>query len=288
MTLHARFGLRHLPLPKDCGGTTFYEGGEQYLRLARVFGWLTAEPGIAVLTGESGVGKTAALRNLCNALPRPEHKVVYLCDTGVTALDVYRALAAALGLRPAHRRGQLIADLKRAIVHLVDDLSQVPVLVIDEAQHLSDEFLHDLASFVNFDFDSRDYLTLWLVGLPSLLRRLRMQHYAALARRVVSWNHLSPRIDRDDFKAMIEHGLTAAGTNQRVLADPAMELLFRASRGIPRVAANLLRSALVIASHRDQSFVDETVMHDAIVALSPEPASLTAPKPRQKPGTKSR
>lgn len=33
----------------------------------------------------------------------------------------YRALAAALGLRPAHRRGQFIADLKRAIVHLVDD-----------------------------------------------------------------------------------------------------------------------------------------------------------------------
>ena len=95
-----------------------------------------------------------------------------------------------------------------------------------------------------------------------------MQHYAALARRVVSWNHLSPRIDRNDFKAMIEHGLTVAGTKQRVLADPAMELLFRASRGIPRVAANLLRSALVIASHRDQSFVDETVMHDAIVALS--------------------
>lgn len=86
----------------------------------------------------------------------------------------------------------------------------------------------------------------------------------------------------------VEHGLKAAGTKQRVLAVPAMELLFRASRGIPRVAANLLRSALVIASHRDQSFVDETVMHDAIVALSPEPPSLTAPKPRKKPGTKSR
>lgn len=288
MTLHARFGLRHLPLPKGCSGKSFFDGDEQYKRLARVFGWLTAEPGIAVLAGESGSGKTAAMRNLCHALPRPEYKVVYLCDTGVTALDVYRGLAAALGLRPAFRRGQLIADLKRAITHLVDDLSQVPILVIDEAQHLSDDFLNDIASFVNFDFDSRDYLTLWLVGLPSLLRRLRMQHHAALARRVISWNTLSPRSDRAVFKAMIEHGLKAAGAKQRILAEPAVELLFRASRGLPRVAANVLRVALVIANDRDQSFVNEAVMHDAIVALSPDAPSLVAPKSLRKSGTRSR
>ena len=288
MTPRTRFGLKHLPLPKDCHGKTFFDQREEYQRLARVFAWMTAEPGIAVLVGESGTGKTCAMRNLCHALPRPEHKVVYLCDTSVSALDVYRALATALGLRPAHRRGQLIADLKRAIVHLVNDLSQVPVLVIDESQHLSDDFLRDLASFVNFDFDSRDYITLWLVGLPPLIRRLRMQHHAALARRVVSWNRFSPCHERAVFKTMIEHGLKSAGAKQRVVADPALELLFRASRGLPRVAANVLRSALVIAADRDQSFVDEHVMHDAIVALSPDAPSLSAPKSLREPGTKSR
>ena len=273
MTLHARFGLRHLPLPKDCGGTTFYEGGEQYLRLARVFGWLTAEPGIAVLTGESGAGRPPRSATCATRSPGPSTR----SSTSATPASP-RSTSTARSRPPS-------ACAPRIAAASSSRTSSAPSSI---AQHLSDEFLHDLASFVNFDFDSRDYLTLWLVGLPSLLRRLRMQHYAALARRVVSWNHLAPRVDRDDFKAMIEHGLTAAGTKQRVLADPAMELLFRASRGIPRVAANLLRSALVIASHRDQSFVDETVMHDAIVALSPEPASLTAPKSREKPGAKSR
>lgn len=292
MTLKTRFGLKHLPLPKNCVRASFYDGGADYQRLARVFAWLAAEPGIGVLTAESGVGKTAAIRNLCRALPRPEYKVVYLCDTAVTALDVYRALAHALAIKPAFRRGQLIAELKRAIVHLVDDLGQVLVLVLDEAQHLSDDFLRDLASFVNFDFDSRDYMTLWLVGLPSLLRRLRMQHYAALTRRVVSWTQLSPRANHDDFKAMIDHALIAAGTRQRIFADPAIELLFRASRGLPGVAANVLRAALTLAHERDQPAVDEAIMHDAIVSLSPDSTRISNPRnahasPR-KPGTKPR
>ena len=290
MTLKTRFGLRHLPLPKDCCGKTFFDRGDEFQKLSRVFGWLTAEPGIGVLTGEPGTGKTAAVRHLCAALPRPEYNVVYLCDTAVTALDVYRSLAAELGIRPAFRRGQLIRELKQAIVRLVDDQSQVPLLIIDEAQHLSDDFLKDLASFVNFDFDRRYYLTLWLVGLPSLLRRLRMQHHAALARRVVSWNRLAPRHDHALFKAMIDHALKVAGAKQKLIADPAHELLFRASRGIPGVAANLLRHALSIAHQRDQSFVDETVMLDAIAESSPETVRPTPPaqKPPPKRGTRSR
>ena len=31
-----------------------------------------------------------------------------------------------------------------------------------------------LAAFLNYDFESRDLLTLWLVGIPALHRRLQM------------------------------------------------------------------------------------------------------------------
>jgi nucleoside-diphosphate-sugar epimerase len=51
--------------------------------------------------------------------------------------------------------------------------------------HLSDRFLSDLSGFLNFAFDSRDLLTLWLVGLPQLNRNLRMHQHAALTRYIV-------------------------------------------------------------------------------------------------------
>ena len=136
--------------------------------------------------------KTAAIRNLCMALPRPDYLVLYLCDTTVSPLDLYRSLAGELGVKPSHRRAQLWADLKKALVHLVDERGTAPIVVIDEAQHLSDAFLLDLSGFLNFAFDSRDLLTLWLVGLPPLSRRLHMHQHAALATRIAVEVRLDP------------------------------------------------------------------------------------------------
>jgi len=63
---------------------------------------------------------------------------------------------------------------------------------------------------------------------------------------------------------MIEHGLKAVGATQKLLADPALELLFRSSRGVPRVASKLLRAALRRAHDKEQSFIDEAVMEQAL------------------------
>jgi type II secretory pathway predicted ATPase ExeA len=260
-----RFGFTGHPLPKNAQGQTFFDQSPGYQKLAHAFRQLVDDPGLGVLTADAGVGKTAAIRNLCAQLPRPDSLVLYLCDTAVAPLDLYRTLATELGVRPSHRRAQLWTDLKKALVHLVDERGTRPLIVVDEAQHLSDAFLIDLSGFLNFAFDSRDLLTLWLVGLPPLARHLRMQQHAPLAMRVVHQLHLEP-LDRELFRALIDHGLKAVGATQTVLADPARELLFRASRGVPRVTANLLRRALYLAHERNQTFIDDHTREAAIDA----------------------
>ena len=259
-----RFGLTAHPLPKDAQGRSFFEHGPGYAALERAFARLLAEPGLGVLTGEAGVGKTAAIRNLCAALPRPDYQVLYLCDTAVSPLDLYRTLADALGVRPSHRRAQLWSDIKRALVHLLDERQCAPIVILDEAQHLSERFLVDLSGFLNFAFDSRDVLTLWLVGLTPLRRHLQMHHHAPLAMRVVARVHLEPFTERDDFSALITHAFAAAGATEKLLAEPALEMLFRASRGLPRVASTVLRTALHLAHERDQRFIDEATLEAAI------------------------
>ena len=260
-----RFGLTGHPLPKEAHGKTFFDKSPSYKKLERAFRQLLEDPGLGILTADAGVGKTAAIRNLCGQLPRPDYLVLYLCDTAVAPLDLYRTLATEIGLRPSHRRAQLWTDIKKALVHLVDERGTAPLIILDEAQPLSDPFLIDLSGFLNFAFDSRDLLTMWLVGLPPLARLLRMQQHAPLAMRVVHQVHLEP-LDRDLFSAMVEHGLKAAGATQTVLADPARELLFRASRGVPRVASTLLRRALREAHERNQTFIDDHTMEAAIDA----------------------
>lgn len=283
-TYRQRFGLTHPPLPRDACGKTCFQEGDAYGRLARVFEWLAAEPGLGLLTGEAGCGKTTLMRHLCAQLPEPDHKVIYLCDTRVTAMAVYRGLAAALGLRPAYRRDELWRQLKAPLAALYERESVAPLLVLDEAHHLGDDFLHDLAGFLNHKFDRRDLMTIWLVGLPSLRARLDLQVHAALRGRIVSPNTLGPR-PPSELAAMIRHGLRVAGARERLLDEPALEILHRISRGVPRLAAKLLRAALVLADERGREGVDDGLILDAAdeldLARPRRDADVAATPPRR-------
>lgn len=262
----ARFSLTHYPLPKNAQGKTFYAQSASYARLRRAFGQTIEDRTVGVLWGDPGVGKTTAIRNLIAELPKPDYQVLYLCNTSGSPLDLYRAIAGEVGVRPSHRRGQLWTDIKKAMLHMVDEKALAPVVVLDEAQHLSDAFLTDLAGFLNFAFDSRDLMTLWLVGLPPLVKRIHQQEHDALCTRIAVELRLEP-LDRTSFGAAIEHAFKSAGAKQTVLSDPALELLYRASRGVLRTAAKILRVALRVANDKNQAFLDEHALEAALAEL---------------------
>ena len=262
----ARFEVTHYPLPKNAQGKTFYDKASGYARLKRAFRQTIEDHTVGVLWGEAGVGKTTAIRNLTSELARPDYNVLYLCNTSGSALDLYRTIAGELGVRTSHRRGQLWTDIKRTLVHMVDEKGVAPVVVLDEAQLLSDAFLSDLAGFLNFAFDSRELMTVWLVGLPPLAKRLHLQQHEALRTRIAVEIRIDA-MDRATFGAAVEHGFKIAGATSAVLSDPAVELLFRASRGVLRAAAKILRVAMRVAGDKNQAFIDEHVLEAALTEL---------------------
>jgi len=266
----ARFSLTHYPLPKNAQGKTFFDKGSGYGRLRRAFQQTVEDRTLGVLSGDPGVGKTTAIRNLIGELPRPDYQVIYLCNTSGSPLDLYRAIAAEIGVRPSHRRGELWTDIKKAVVHMADEKGVVPVIVLDEGHRLSDTFLADLAGFLNFAFDSRDVVPLWLVGQPPLVKRLHQQQHDALRTRIAVEMRLEA-LERQAFGAALEHAFKAAGATQSVLSDPAVELLFRASRGVLRVASKILRVAMRMAHEKNQAFLDEYIFEAAVADLGSAP-----------------
>ncbi|MBK8265133.1 MAG: hypothetical protein IPK80_27860 [Nannocystis sp.] len=186
-------------------------------------------------------------------------------------------LAAELGLRPS-ARAQIVADIKRALVTLVDERGIVPVVVLDEAQGLRDELLHELHGLCSLDFDGRDYLTLWLVGHPSLSRRLRLQQHTALAQRVLVHLPLVAKTDLSVPGDMLDHGLTHAGASPALLTDDARAALLHAARGLPRLLSHLLRLALLLADERASPQIDASIINSALILLH-----LDHPKQPQTP-----
>ncbi len=76
--------------------------------------------------------KTAAIRNICLSLPSPEFRVIDLCNTATSPLDIYRWLTLELGLS-SHRKSQLWWALKTELVRLLDEQRTVPIIVLGEA-----------------------------------------------------------------------------------------------------------------------------------------------------------
>ena len=175
------FGLRHAPLGKEL--TEPWDDGA-LAHLAQRFNWLLQSPGLGLITGEPGVGKTAALRSLTSTLNPHRYLVLYQAETDFGRVDIYRGLARALGVEPSYRRAQLWRDIKQRVHELVDTRQVTPVWIIDEAQNLPPEFFRDFPAFLNFAFDSRDLISVWLVGHPALAHTLDRAPYAALSSRI--------------------------------------------------------------------------------------------------------
>lgn len=258
------FGLRHAPLSKE--HAPLWDDGALGILNERFQG-LLASPGIGLLTGEPGVGKTAALRHLTAALNPHRYHVVYLPETDFGRLDLYRSLAHALGVEPAYRRAQLWREVKRRIAELCDDKQLLPVWIIDEAQNLPPEFFRDLPSFLNFAFDSRDLMTLWLVGHPGLGQLLARAPYAALSSRIAVRVQLKAVLERERFAQLIQHALKSAGATHTLLSDSGLELLRQASRGLPRQAGRILCGAMSRAVPKGLNHLPDELLQQAIEEL---------------------
>jgi len=258
------FGLRHPPLGKE--HVEPWDDGA-LAKLAERFAWLLQSPGLGLITGEPGVGKTAALRHLTHSLNPHRYQVIYQAETDFGRIDIYRGLARALGIEPSYRRARLWRDIKLRIHELVDSKQVLPVWIIDEAQNLPPEFFRDFPAFLNFAFDSRDLITVWLVGHPALAHTLERAPYAALYSRIQVRLHLHPVIERERFLLLIGHALKTAGCQHTLLADSGMELLRQASKGLPRQAGSILRTAMRLAVPKGLNHLPDDLLQRAIQEL---------------------
>ena len=258
------FGLRHAPLGKD--SPDLWDDG-LLAPLQERFAWLLQSPGIGLLTGEPGVGKTAALRQLTQPLNPHRFQVIYQAETDFGRIDLYRGLARALGLEPSYRRAQLWRDIKERIHELAERKQITPLWIIDEAQNLPLDFFRDFPAFLNFAFDSRDLITVWLVGHSSLAQTLERAPYAALASRIQARVQLKPILERERFGQLLQHALKSAGCQHTLLADSGLEILRQASKGLPRQAGRLLRTAMRLAVPKGLNHLPDELLQHAIEEL---------------------
>jgi len=255
------FGLTQVPLGK--GASNLFDDG-QIAQFKNQFQWLLDSPGIGLLTGEPGVGKTAIMRFLTQNLNPHRYLVIYTPETDFGRFDLYRNLALMLGLEPAHRRAQLWRDIKTRLCELKQNKNMLPLWIIDEAQNLPHEFFRDLHAFLNFSFDAQSMITVWLMGHPTLKRTLSLAVYEALTSRIQVRVEIKPYQDQASFAKLVDHGLKQVGCQHALMTDSGIERIRQASGGRPRHAGQIIVTAMRLAAMKNLNHLSDDLLQQAI------------------------
>ena len=218
--------------------------------------------GIALLSAESGCGKSTVLGCLARELDPTQYLVVYSSLSSLGPFGLLSSLVAKIGLRPRRFKGETAHEL---IAHL-RGLPKRTVVILDEAHLLPDESLEDLRLLTADSLDKKSPFALVLAGQPLLRERMTEPQHYALAQRITVRVRLRPLTD-SEVALFVDKHLRACGS-QRSLFDPdAVTLLFQHSRGVPRLVQGLALASLLAASSAGKKNVDADSVQQALLDL---------------------
>ena len=252
----AFFGMKNTPFSRNVPPEELYESPAIHDALGRLT-YAADRQLFAVVTADAGCGKSTLIRKFADSLPRSEYILLYLSDSKLTPRWFYKGLLDQLGMESRFYRGDAKRQLQREIEIIRGVQHKKVVCVLDEAHLLEKETLEEFRFLLNYRFDSESPMALILVGQTELWdQKLRLQRYAAIRQRI-DINCVLPHYDRSETQQYIKSHLDYAGCQQELFTDKAMDEIYRASTGIPRVINRICEKSLMYAYQQSKKLIDD-------------------------------
>jgi len=238
------YGLRERPFELSPDPRYLFLSNKHREALTHLRYGLGGRPGLTVLVGEAGTGKTTLIRAALHAANGAAARIVHLSNPTLTRADFFEYLTARFGFSPeaAASKTRFLAELERVIAA---PNSQVPALVVDEAQSLPHELLEEIRLLTNLEASSGKSLAVALVGQPELADRLNDPSLRQLKQRIALRCEL-PALDLRETAAYITARIrTAGGSAELLFSREAVIAIHEHSKGIPRTISVICDNALV-------------------------------------------
>jgi general secretion pathway protein A len=264
------YGFSLKPFDKTPNPVFFYRSPIHEEALARLQHG-TEERELTVLTGEIGTGKTLLSRTLIDTLDE-SFLPILLINPRLSPNQFLRTIARRLGIeKPSYFRADLLEEVHQAF-YSWHEKGRCPVIIIDEAQLIPGKATFDeIRLLTNFQLDDENLLSLVLIGQPELRKRLKHGSFAAISQRIGIRYHLGS-MGREDTGAYIAHRLRTAGGDPDLITGEAVDVVYRYSRGLPRVINNIASNALLMGFSKDSPYIGPDLVLDVVEDLDLEQA----------------
>ena len=215
-----------------------HENALAYLRYG-----LMKKAAFTLLTGEIGTGKTTIglyfLNKYCKAI-----KTALVSNTNVSPDQLLSLILKNFNLQP--HGSDKTKNLQLLHLLLIENhIKKIPsLLIIDEAQKLSEESLEEIRMLSNFHKDGKLLLQIMLIGQPELKAQLKRPNLASLSQKISASYHLTA-LSAVETRKYINYRLEKVGGDIELFNREAKDLIYEKSVGIPRMINLLCDAALI-------------------------------------------
>lgn len=249
------YGLKESPFDVTPNPRFLYFSGKHREAFNHLLYGIRERKGFVQLTGEVGCGKTTICRALLEQLG-PTFSTALILNPVLSPDQLMKAIAMEFGLDvKGMDRLESVALMNQFLLEQTEKGKDV-VLIIDEAQDLTDELLEQVRLLSNLETDDCKLLQIVLMGQPELRQRLKDHRLRQLRQRITVRYHLTP-LSRPEMMQYIQHRLQVSGSRGGpYFTQWALWRIHRYSKGIPRLINALCDKSLLAGYVRQTDGID--------------------------------
>ncbi len=276
------FGLRELPFTLTPNAHFFLNMASYHKAYNMLMVSLANAEGFIKIVGEVGTGKTMLCRKVLNTLEEDKESYItaYIPNPVLSPKGLFLAFAEELDLNVEQDIGyhRLLKAITEKLVEYSANSKQV-VLFIDEAHAMPEQTLEALRLLTNIETEQAKLFQVVLFVQPEIDVALAQPSLRQLRQRI-TFSFTIESLDREGTERYVVHRLATAGYNGPFLfTRRAVDNLYRASEGIPRVINILCHKALMVAFGRGE----RTVQIDHVRSAADDTEGVELPSNNYRP-----
>ena len=217
---------------------------------------------IALIIGQTGLGKSSLLRLFIHELPQNRYNPLYLHLTPLHANAFLRLIVTKLGEKPKIGKDRMLLQ----ILDRINQNDKCTLLVIDEAHLLDPKTLTDLRLLIS-SIDEKISLKILLCGQHDLSQILKRSSHADLAYRI-TLQFIMRALSKEKTSAYIDHRMIMAGGKEKIFQQEAKDLIHDYTDGVPRQINNVATACLINAAARALKQITESLVNETMAEFS--------------------
>lgn len=241
------FGLRESPFNVNPDPRYLYLTRQIQESLAGLTYGIQNRKGFILLTGEVGTGKTTLLNRLLDWLRGQRVATAYIFNSRLDVNQLFDFIMAEFEIPCESREKSLV--LMRLNQWLLERYraGETAVLIVDEAQNLSNEVLEEIRLLTNLETSTEKLLQIVLTGQPELEEKLKLPQLRQLRQRITLRCRTAPLSLEETFGYIAERLRIAGANGEPIFSKESIQAVHHYSHGIPRVVNLLCEHSLINA-----------------------------------------